>query len=105
MSMLALFIILILITKTYNKIIYLNRILNNENRRAIQIQTPSSINIDTSINVNIQPYNSSQEKIKCPICMSEYNISNMINFHCCNQKICEQCLSRVNKCPYCRSNI
>lgn len=42
---------------------------------------------------------------ECDICFIESNKSNWYKCSTCRHEICNSCSSKVNRCPFCRSNI
>jgi len=43
-----------------------------------------------------------QKQEECPICMD--NNWNMV-YSCCGNQICENCLEKITRCPFCRANM
>jgi hypothetical protein len=73
--------------------------LNNiENKINIEIENKINIEIsDDKLNI--------ENKIKDIFCKICYNNNENTFLSCCLNKMCNDCYSKINKCPWCRTDI
>lgn len=50
-------------------------------------------------------YGFKYEEIECEICFEIFHEESINKVACCKKKICDLCISKINRCPFCRATL